>query len=122
MKGTPTMCEVRKGEIVYNEKGKLMFNPLEPGGVESPETFLMLEIIDELRRAESIHPVWPNDPIYAAAIIGEEAGEVIKAVNNAVTGKKDGKDSDYRTEAVQCAAMCIRFLKNLDNFDWNTKY
>ena len=108
------MCEIKRGQIV--------FNPNEPGGVESPETFLVQEVLAELRRAERIHPTWPDDPIYAAAIIGEEAGEVIKAVNNAVTGKKDGKDSDYRTEAIQCAAMCIRFLKNLDNFNWDTKY
>ena len=108
------MCEIQKGKILFNRD--------EPGGVESPETFIIQEILSELRRAESIHPVWPNDPIYAAAIIGEEAGEVIKAVNNSVTGKKGGKDSDYRTEAIQCAAMCLRFLKNLDYFDWNTKY
>lgn len=109
------MCEIKHPEHLVYRNGETFW--------EIPsEIPLIQEILFELRRAESIHPVWPNDPIYAAAIIGEEAGEVIKAVNNAVTGKKDGKDSDYRTEAIQCAAMCIRFLKNLDNFDWNTKY
>ena len=116
------MCEIKKETYVVKPTLRDVPN-LENCFVEIPaEIPLVHEILCELKRAESIHPVWPNDPIYAAAIIGEEAGEVIKAVNNAVTGKKDGKDSDYRTEAVQCAAMCLRFLKNLDNFDWNTKY
>ena len=55
----------------------------------------------------------------AAAILSEEAGEVVKAVNNIVEKHLD--DSDYRTEAIQCGAMCLRFLKNLEKFDWNIK-
>lgn len=81
---------------------------------------LCTEILRELERAETIHPNWPSDPVHAAAILAEEAGEVVKAVNNVVTKHKG--DSDYRTEAIQCAAMCIRFLKNLDKYDWGIEY
>jgi len=78
------------------------------------------EILIEVRRAETIHPNWPSDPVHAAAILAEESGEVVKAVNNVVTKHKG--DSDYRTEAIQCAAMCIRFLKNLDKYDRGIEY
>ena len=116
------MCELKKETFIVKPTLRDVPN-LENCLSEIPvEIPLVHEILVELKRAEKIHPVWPDDPIYAAAIISEEAGEVVKAVNNAVTGKKDGKDSDYRTEAIQCAAMCIRFLKNLDNFNWDTKY
>lgn len=103
------MCENRLVFVLDNPKNPIFLQVLQA-------------ILEEFDRATKIHPDWPTDPVHAAAIIGEEAGEVIKAVNNAVTGKKNGKDSDYRTEAIQCAAMCIRFLKNLDNFNWDTKY
>jgi len=77
------------------------------------------EILKEMHRAEVLHPNWPTDPVHAAAILSEEAGEVVKAVNNIVEKHLD--DSDYRTEAIQCGAMCLRFLKNLEKFDWNIK-
>jgi NTP pyrophosphatase (non-canonical NTP hydrolase) len=75
------------------------------------------EILKELERAESIHPEWPSDPIYAASIMMEEAGEVVKAVNDAV--EKGSDTEDCKTEAIQAAAMCIRFLKNFETYNWN---
>lgn len=105
---------------------------MKSGGVELIEEKVMVsihhsnavslcqEILDELERSENIHPNWPTDPVHAGAILAEEAGEVVKAINNVVTKHKE--DSDYRTEAVQCAAMCIRFLKNLERYDWEIPY
>lgn len=101
------------GVELIEEKGMLFVE-------DSPEVLLCQEILDELERAETIHPNWPTDPVHAGAILAEEAGEVVKAINNVVTKHKE--DSDYRTEAVQCAAMCIRFLKNLDRYDWEIPY
>ena len=84
---------------------------------EIPVEFILIaDILAELSRAEQIHPKWPTDPIHAAAILAEEAGEVVKAVNDVAMDHKRG--SDYKTEAIQCAAMCIRFLKNLDKYEW----
>ena len=80
------------------------------------EIILIADILAELERAEYIHPKWPTDPVHAAAILAEEAGEVVKAVNDVAMDHKRG--SDYKTEAIQCAAMCIRFLKNLDKYEW----
>ena len=81
---------------------------------------IIQQIVEEVKRAESIHPKWPSDPVHAAAILSEEAGEVVKAVNNVATKHKG--DSDYLTEAIQCAAMCVRFLKNIDKYDWGIEY
>lgn len=89
--------------------------------VEIPvEMEIMLDILHEIKWAEFIHPEWPTDPVHAGAILAEEAGEVVKAINNVVTKHKG--DSDYKTEAIQCAAMCIRFIKNMDKYDWGVKY
>ena len=70
------------------------------------------DIYAELQRAERLHPVWPSDPIHQAAIVSEEAGELVKAVNDMVW--KGASIEDVRAEAVQVGAMAIRFLKNLE--------
>ena len=42
----------------------------------------MIEItMIELDRAEMLFPVFPADPVHAAAIIAEEAGELVRACN-----------------------------------------
>ncbi len=70
----------------------------------------MRAIKKELKRAKSIHPNWPKDPIHQAAIITEEAGEVLQAANNYVyhTASQD----KIREEVIQTAAMCLRWLEN----------
>ena len=72
------------------------------------------EILKELERAETIHPFYPIDPFKQLAIMQEEAGEVTKAVLD----WQDGKDTvkHVREELIQTAAMCMRMLKNLDEF------
>lgn len=73
-------------------------------------------ILKELQRAEGIHPLFPplrpNDPVYACAIINEEAGELTQAVNNFVMEGK-GSMNDIRKEAVQTGAMALRFLMEI---------
>ncbi|WP_028574334.1 hypothetical protein [Desulfonatronovibrio hydrogenovorans] len=59
-------------------------------------------------RAENIHPDWPDDPVHAAGIVAEEAGELIRAANRFYY---EGKPlEDMRKEAIQTAATCLRFL------------
>lgn len=73
---------------------------------------VLAQIFSEVERAEKLHPDWPTNPIHQAAIVMEEAGELIRACNcysETKTGKKD-----IATEAVQTAASAIRFLKNLE--------
>ena len=70
------------------------------------------QIIKELVRAERKFPFWPDDIIHAAAIVNEESGELIRAALQYVY--EDGHKDELRKEAIQTAAMCIRFLKNIE--------
>lgn len=109
-------------EIRYIVKPSLRDVPnFENCFIEVPVEYeIMFKILAELKRAETIHPNWPTDPVHAGAVLAEEAGEVVKAINNVVTKHKG--ESDYATEAIQCAAMCVRFLKNLDRYNWGIDY
>lgn len=70
------------------------------------------EILTELRRAEKKFPYWPFDVIHCAAIVNEESGELIRA-SLRYSYENSGTVQEMKTEAIQTAAMCIRFLKNL---------
>ncbi|HBW16167.1 MAG TPA: hypothetical protein DEF41_08560 [Desulfovibrio sp.] len=68
-----------------------------------------------VRLAERKHPEFPKDPVYAAAIIAEEAGELVQAANDFRHGARDAAGrSDclerMRMEAAQTAAAAIRLL------------
>ena len=65
----------------------------------------------ELKRAEKIHPSWPEDLLHQVAIMNEEAGEVTKAVLHYHYEK--GSLREIREELIQTAAMCVRMLNNL---------
>lgn len=69
-------------------------------------------VMQELLRAEEIHPKWPTDLVRAAANVSEEAGELVQAVNNHDEKPEVGKAAIV-TEAVQTAATALRFLKNI---------
>lgn len=74
---------------------------------------LLTEIVQELNRAETKHPNWVGhgDIIYAAAIVQEECGEMIRASVQYVL--EGGELAKVREEAIQTAAMCIRMIQNL---------
>lgn len=71
------------------------------------------EILMEYARACKLWPDWPTDQVHAAAIVAEECGELVRAVNDKYMHKKPGKHG-VREEAIQTAAMALRFLANLD--------
>ena len=75
------------------------------------ETIIGL-VMTEIDRAEKLHPVWPTDPVKAAAIPVEEAGELLKAAND--HGEKRTSPREMIAEAVHTAASAIRFLKNME--------
>ncbi len=75
---------------------------------------IMAEISNELERAEKKFPYWPKDSIHASAIINEEAGELIRAALQ--YHYESGEISELKKEAIQCAAMCVRFLKNFQSY------
>jgi hypothetical protein len=48
--------------------------------------------MNEIDRAEKIHPVWPRDVVKAASLCSEECGELVRAANTfdeTRTGRKD---------------------------------
>jgi hypothetical protein len=79
---------------------------------------VIAEVTAELDRAKRQHPRWPNDPIHAAAIVAEECGELQKAVLEAVYEPWKGSRLNIRAEAVQTAAMCLRFIAHLGEYEW----
>lgn len=79
-----------------------------------PEYIVQL-IVEELRRAESIHPIWPTNIFEALAVIHEEEGEIAKAVNQYYWD--NASDEEIRKEVIQTAAMCIRFLQHWGEYD-----
>ena len=74
---------------------------------------VQLQVHSELERAISKHPVWPDCNIRRAAIILEEAGELIKEAN--LLSEGIGSLLNLKTEIVQTAATCIRMLIALKN-------
>ena len=73
---------------------------------------VMQAIFSELKRAEELYPGWPDDIIHAAAVVGEEAGELTKACLH--FRYQNGNLEECWKEAVQTAAMAIRFLLNME--------
>ena len=68
----------------------------------------LMAIAEECDIACTKFPHWPHDNIHRAAIVAEEAGELIQAALQSNYEKH--KYSDMTTEAVQTGAMALRFL------------
>lgn len=70
-------------------------------------------LLNELHDAEIQHPSWPEEAVHAAAIVVEEAGELLR---DTATYEENGDAkliTNMQIEAVQTGAMALRFLKNL---------
>lgn len=66
----------------------------------------------ELEKAIEKHK-WPTDIIHAAAVVGEESGELTQAANDHIYESGDNIEA-MKLEAAQTAAVAIRFLMNLE--------
>lgn len=67
-------------------------------------------IFDELEAAEKKHPDWPDDVVYASAILNEEAGELTQACLDMHFQPSMENYERVLKEAAQTGAMAIRFL------------
>ena len=72
----------------------------------------LAQIFSEVERAEKRHPDWPSNPIHQAAIVTEEAGELLQASLN--LNEHKGSKKAIITEAIHTAASALRFLKNVE--------
>ena len=70
----------------------------------------MVKIYQEYERACEKHKEWPMDFIHAAAIVGEESGELVQAALQHTY--EDGSFDNMKKEAIQTGAVALRFLIN----------
>lgn len=75
-------------------------------------------ILDELKRAVTKFPTWPTDPLHAVGVLGEEFGELQKEVLQMCYEPHKTNKDEIKKEALQTAAMAIRFYLSLDKYDY----
>ncbi len=80
---------------------------------------VMDDVLVEVRRAVGIFPTWPTDPLHALAVLGEEYGELNKAVLQSVYEPEKSNADDVREEAIQTAAMALRFIASLNDYKYS---
>ncbi|MDA8119523.1 MAG: hypothetical protein M0Z85_05600 [Gammaproteobacteria bacterium] len=78
----------------------------------------MNEVLEELAKATRKYPTWPTDPLHALAVLGEEFGELTQAVLQRTYEPDKTSLAHVREEAVQTAAMALRFLLSLERYEY----
>lgn len=76
------------------------------------------DILAELERATTKFPTWPTDPLHALAVLGEEYGELTKAMLQLTYEPHKTSGAEVRAEAIQTAAMALRLAMSLDVYDY----
>ncbi|MDR6152156.1 hypothetical protein QF021_000245 [Acidovorax delafieldii] len=75
-------------------------------------------VLLELRRALAKFPTWPTDPLHAIAVVNEEVGELNKELLQLTYEPHKVKPEGVHTEAVQSAAMTLRFLASMGRYEF----
>lgn len=78
----------------------------------------IVEIVAEVERAMRKFPTWPTDPLHALAVLGEEFGELTKDVLQLTYEPHKTNAANVRKEAIQTAAMALRFAASLDAYEY----
>jgi NTP pyrophosphatase (non-canonical NTP hydrolase) len=86
----------------------------QPAAVDGVLAAVRAEVV----RATAKFPTWPTDPLHASGVVQEESGELAKAVLQAVYEPHKSNPEDVAAEAVQTAAMAVRFLLSMDRYQW----
>lgn len=105
---------------VNDDDDSIVADTLAPDCYPPPAGDWEARIQAELVRAKQKFPQWPTDPVHAAAIVSEEAGELVRAVNEACyephkTNPARPLDAAI-TEAIQLGAMVWRFLESAGHY------
>lgn len=132
-KDRPSFSEIQKaGKPVEMAPGMLVSAPklenAEPPKADDPAAKygikivshpIINEIVMELERATVKFPTWPTDPLHALGVLHEEVGELSKEVLQLVYEPHKSNKEEVRKEAIQAAAMAIRFAMSLDSYKYN---
>jgi len=86
--------------------------------VSAAEKSAIEQIAAEVERAMRKFPTWPTDPLHALAVLGEEFGELTKDVLQLTYEPHKTTRENVRTEAIQTAAMALRFVASLDVYEY----
>ena len=76
------------------------------------------QITDEVARATDKFPTWPTDPLHALAVLGEEYGELTKAMLQLTYEPHKTTLEEVRMEAIQTAAMALRLAMSLGQYEY----
>ena len=76
------------------------------------------QVFAEVKRATLKFPTWPTDPLHALAVLGEEHGELTKAMLQLTYEPHKTDANEVRTEAIQTAAMALRLAMSLDRYSY----
>lgn len=79
---------------------------------------IMGEVLAEVEAATRKFPTWPTDPLHALAVLGEEFGELTKDVLQLTYEPHKTNAANVRKEAIQTAAMALRFAASLDAYEY----
>ncbi len=79
---------------------------------------IVSDVMAELESAADKFPTWPTDPLHAVAVLSEEAGELVRAVLQAVYEPHKAGPREVRKEAIQTAAMALRFIHSEGRYDY----
>lgn len=77
-------------------------------------------VLEELRSAVDKFPTWPTHALHAVGVLNEEVGELNKAILQEVYEPSKNLNGDVRREAIQAAAMALRFVISLDHYDYSS--
>lgn len=80
------------------------------------ETFEAVE--QELKKATEKFPQWPDQGLHALAILGEEFGELNKAMLQMTYEPNLVTPEHVKKEAIQTAAMAIRLIMSLPEYEY----
>jgi len=72
----------------------------------------------EVDTATKKFPTWPTRAIDASQVLNEEAGELSKEVLQLTYEPHKSSREDVMKEAIQTAAMSLRFLMSLEEYDY----
>ena len=79
---------------------------------------IISDVTKELSTAIVKYPTWPTDPLHALSVLGEEYGELNKAILELTYEPHKTSKEHVKAEALQVAAMAVRLIMSLDKYEY----